>query len=153
MFELNPWFGSVTFAGFCSAIIRCKLTMMQSDPLSKVNAEMDPNPSKQNKNQPCKLTRRGYARPSGAAEHIRCKTSCCRSRTKKKAGNGFSLSINVSQIEQWARLFNCKSSVPDQWHFGVDPGVDPDLYLRLWLMDPDSNPAISSLTFKMHTKN
>ena len=58
------------------------------------------NMSQNIKKQPCKLTRRGYARPSGAAEHIRYKTSFGTSRTKKKARNGFPLSINVYQNEQ-----------------------------------------------------
>jgi hypothetical protein len=96
----------VRYCDFCKFLlinVRCKLKLLQSDPLCKVNAEMDSNTDnmRQNKkNKPCKLTRRGYARPSGAAEHKRCKTSCCTSRTKKKAGNGFSLCINVSQMEQ-----------------------------------------------------
>ncbi len=37
------------------------------------------------------------------------------------------------------------SSVPDPWHFGVDPDPDPrihasDKWIRIWILDPD--PAI-----------
>ncbi len=75
---------------------------------------------------------------------------CFISLIRKYDNNNFYLVGTINNdigFDQFA-LFTVMvlSSVPDPWHFGVDP--DPDADPCLWLMDPDADPAIFDIDLK-----